>query len=465
MTIDELRARLTEIGERLKEIDTEYAGKRFSAESKQEWNDLCAERDEVTSTIAEIETRQRTLDAAVESPESIRESGGAHFNVRVQKDDIYDLTSYRRESNSPEEESRLLRDGAMRAVEGAQFPHEDADREHVQTHVAKLIDRHSQDDNGGLARRILATGSPTYKRAFSKQLVGAPLTDQETRALGLGTTAGGFAVPFVLDPTVIPTSNGAVNPLRQIARVETVTVNEWKAVTSAGITASYAAEGTEAGDNAPTLAQPDIVCDRAQAFVPYSIEIGGDWGALQSEMAKLLQIAKDELEATKFATGAGHGSNEPKGFLTAATGTVAAGTAAFAVANLYALQQSLAPRWRPNATFVAENSIYNLVRQFDTAGGANLWTQLQFDRPPSLLGKPAYELSTMANSLSSGNKILAYGDFKQFVIVDRLGMNVELIPHLFGASGRPIGKRGVYAIWRNSSDLTTTNAIKVLQTT
>lgn len=465
MKIDELRARLTEISERLAEIDREFDGKRFSAEAKKEWNELHAEREESVSTIAELEQRAEQLRNAADVP-GTRESGGAHFNTRVKSDgDIYDLASYRRDSSSPEEESTLLRDGAMRAVEGATFPHEEADRERVQAHVAKLIDRHSQDDNGGLARRILATGSPTYKRAFSKQLAGSPLTDSESRALGLGTTAGGFAVPFVLDPTIIPTSNGAVNPLRQLARIETVTVNEWKAVTSAGITAAYAAEGTEAGDNAPTLAQPDIVCDRAQAFVPYSIEIGGDWGALQSEMAKLLQIAKDELEAVKFATGAGHGSNEPKGFLTAATGTVAAGTAAFTVAHLYKLQQALAPRWRPNATFLAENSQYNLVRQFDTAGGANLWTQLEFDKPANLLGKPAYELSTMDSVLTAGSKILAYGDFSQFVIVDRLGMNVELIPHLFGASGRPIGKRGVYAIWRNSSDLTTVNAVKVLQTT
>lgn len=381
--------------------------------------------------------------------------------------DIYDLASYRSQAASPEDEARALRDGAMRAIEGAQFPHYEARREDVQSHVARLVDRHAQDedDSAYLSRRILATGSPTYRRAFAKALVGRPLTDSESRALSLSGSAGGYAVPFQLDPTIIPTSNGAVNPLRQISRVETVTVGEWKGVTSAGITAAYAAEGTEASDDAPTLAQPDLITERAQAFVPYSIEIGGDWGSLQSEIAAALQDAKDELEASKFTTGAGHGSNEPQGIVTGATSTVAAGSAAFAVANLYSLHNALPARFRPNASFVAENTQFDRVRQFDTQGGANLWVQLAFDKPASLLGKPAYELSTMDSALTNGSKIMVYGDFRHFLIVDRLGMNVELIPHLFGASNRPVGKRGLYAIWRNTSGVLTTAAFKTLVTT
>jgi hypothetical protein len=46
---------------------------------------------------------------------------------------------------------------------------------------------------------------------------------------------------------------------------------------------------------------------------------------------------------------------------------------------------------------------------------------------------------------------MVLGDFRYFIIVDRIGMDVELIPHLFGASGRPLGQRGIYAIWRNNS--------------
>jgi hypothetical protein len=91
-------------------------------------------------------------------------------------------------------------------------------------------------------------------------------------------------------------------------------------------------------------------------------------------MARLIQDAKDVEEATAFATGAGTGVN-PQGVLTGATGTVAAGTAAFAVAHGYALLEALPPRFRPNGTFVANLAQYNRIRQLDTAGGANIWVQ------------------------------------------------------------------------------------------
>ena len=422
------------------------------------------------ATIKELEVRASQLAEMEDTPLSdTRAEAGATFHTKrpgaARTEDIYDLASYRARSTGPEHEATLLHDGALRAVESATFPHKRAKREDVQAHVAGLLDQHSERDMGALAYRVLATGSPLYKRAFGKALIGRPLNDAETRALSLTSNAGGYAVPFQLDPTIIPTSNGAVNPLRAISRVETISTNEWRGVSSGGISAAYAAEGTEASDNAPTLAQPTATPERAQAFIPYSIEVGGDWGGLQSEMAKLLQDAKDQLEATKFTLGAGHGSNEPEGIITGATGTVAAGTAAFAIAHLYALEEALPPRFQPNAKFMAHNKQYNRVRQFDTDGGADLWVQLRDGTPPVLLGYPAYKNSEMDSVLTAGSEIMVFGDFEYFLIVDRLGMQVELVPHLFGASGRPTGQRGLYAIWRNTSDVLSASAFKVLKTT
>jgi hypothetical protein len=53
-----------------------------------------------------------------------------------------------------------------------------------------------------------------------------------------------------------------------------------------------------------------------------------------------------------------------------------------------------------------------------------------------------------------GLTILTIGDFNYFAIVDRAGMNVEFIPHLFGGSSRyPTGQRGAVLWWRNSSQV------------
>ena len=111
--------------------------------------------------------------------------------------------------------------------------------EDAQSTVANLLDT-VDDEKGVLARRIMVTGNPVYERAFGKaltQLSIVGLDDAESRALSLGVDGqGGYAVPFQLDPTVILTSNGAINPIRHLARVETITGKEWDGVTSAGVT-------------------------------------------------------------------------------------------------------------------------------------------------------------------------------------------------------------------------------------
>ena len=57
---------------------------------------------------------------------------------------------------------------------------------------------------------------------------------------------------------------------------------------------------------------------------------------------------------------------------------------------------------------------------------------------------------------------LVFGDFTQYVIVDRIGATIELVPHLFGASQRPTGQRGFYQHWRVGADALVTGAFVLL---
>ena len=64
----------------------------------------------------------------------------------------------------------------------------------------------------------------------------------------------------------------------------------------------------------------------------------------------------------------------------------------------------------------------------------------------------------MATSLSTthgsgDNYILIVGDFSNYVIADRIGMSVELVPHLFATgNNRPSGQRGFFAFYRTGAD-------------
>jgi HK97 family phage major capsid protein len=82
----------------------------------------------------------------------------------------------------------------------------------------------------------------------------------------------------------------------------------------------------------------------------------------------------------------------------------------------------------------------------------------------TLLGRGAWEASGMQATVVNATKIAIVGDFNYFLIVDRIGMTVELIPFLFGAGqgNLPTGQRGLYAYWRNTSKVLSASAFVAL---
>lgn len=365
-----------------------------------------------------------------------------------------------------------VRDRALRAVER----NRDALSAEAGDRLDVLLRR--RDETGLDARYIAAVAEPAYNTAFGKMLMHgsmAPLrfTSEEQAAvqevnsaeemrttLQVGSgAAGGFAVPFTLDPTIVLTSAGAQCAVRNFARVETISTDQWKGVSSAGVTAAFAAELTEASDNAPVLAQPTADSAKAQAFIPYSIEIGQDWGALEREMGKLLADAKDTLEATEFLTG--NGVDRPLGIISGATTTLSGLSTTFAVADIYALMQAVPARFQDRMA-VAANPI-TFDNAYRLVGGGSTEPPVLPTREGPILGRRKFEWSTMATYPTATARIMIAGDWSYFLIADRVGMTIELVPHLFGASNRfPIGARGLYAYWRTATTVLSANAFRVL---
>ena len=58
------------------------------------------------------------------------------------------------------------------------------------------------------------------------------------------------------------------------------------------------------------------------------------------------------------------------------------------------------------------------------------------------------------------------GDFRNFVIAQRAGMEVEYVPNLFDTTtGTPTGQRGLFAWARVGSDSVNDNAFRMLVNT
>lgn len=471
-SVEDREERIKQIDARLAELDAEFDNTVMSDEARDEWNQLNTERDTHENAVKELKARKARMRQLIEQPGATERAGAAPAFVPNHGDDIYDLNRIRTASRSEEDHKQRLHDNAKRAIERATFPAAGGSREKVQSHVEELLGR-VDDERGTLAQRILATGSPAYDRAFGKLVTRGlhALSSDEMRAMSVGTPAdGGYAVPYQLDPTIILTGDGTLSPLRQIARVEQIVGKEWQGITSSGITVSRSAEGAPAGGNEFTVGQPTVKPTRVIADVRFSVELDQDWAQLRNEVARLLGIAKSEEEDTAFVTGNGTGDN-PFGVLqTLATSSNvdAAGAGATTVDDLYDLEAALPPRFRGRASFLANKSTYQVVRGLGTGSdGGELWVRLASGQPSELLGYPALEASAMPDRGVGGTtpapaRYLLFGDFSEFLIVDRLGMNVELNPHIVDSNGRWTGQRAIVAVWRNSSKILVDNAFRVL---
>jgi HK97 family phage major capsid protein len=385
---------------------------------------------------------------------------------------------------------RVGRTDAMRTIERFHKS------ERLTTRAAGDLDEmvRERDPVGLGAQYLAAVGDPAYNSAFGKMLKD-PTTGHlrmsareveavrrvsnvmEQRAMSEGTTtAGGFAVPFQLDPSIIHTSSGAINPLRDLCRIiPIVGTNQWKGVSADAPTASYDPEAQEVSDDSPVLAQPVINVATGRAFVPFSFELYQDWGGgvgggIQEELTSLLQQSRDILDATKFLLGSG--TNEPVGVLTIGTTGALTTTqriqtntsATYAVADVYKLKQAVfATVFGPNSTWVMHPTLLDSTYRFVPAASATEPSLMPDGRGGDIVGIPKREMTTLVTTTTTASKIAILGDWSGVAICDRIGSTVEFVPNLFGASGRPTGQRGLLLWWRSGTGVIAPNKLRYLE--
>jgi len=236
------------------------------------------------------------------------------------------------------------------------------------------------------------------------------------------------------------------------------------------VTPTRGAEAAVATEAGPVFEAPSITVKRVQAFITYSIETQQDRPDIATELARLIQEGKDTEEENSFTNGDGT-SDAPFGmmavnakvngfwtiYLTAGNST--------ALVDLYGVEATLKLRSRMNAAWFMSRAMIRAIQALETSGGqlfgGNFYNRVGYpELTPSgntglrLLNYPIWEVPSAVYHLTTTKlNQLAFGDPKEFIIVDRVGMNVETIPHVFGAGqgNVPTGQRGLYAMWRNSA--------------
>ncbi len=405
--------------------------------------------------IAELETELGRADYVAK---------GVNFTSKPEPSTAVDVRSMSRAA---------VQDAADRIIDEATYVSDD--QRAAVTKAIKRRDPFGKTDGDPLARRLVATESEHYRQAFHKGMTGRAdemLDDErralsEVRAMSQTTTAGGFAMPVLIDPTVLITDGTGLTGLLPYLRRETITSSSWKGV-SAGHTAwSFDAEAAEVSDDTSTFAQPEVPAETARGFIPFSLEIEGDFPNFASEMSHLLADGYMDLVAENLAVGAGAGSNAPWGvFITTTTTLDVLTDNVFQALDIDRTWAALGERFRAKSTWFMNVDVENDIRGFGSGTATSRFTVDQTREGISLLNGRPVVLSDWAPTWAGTDaaKILALGDFSQYLFAQRAGMTVEYVPHLTSTGNNlPSGQRGWFAWARYGHDKVVQNAFRVLK--
>ena len=154
---------------------------------------------------------------------------------------------------------------------------------------------------------------------------------------------------------------------------------------------------------------------------------------LIAEFARAFGIAEEEAFCV------GNGTGKPSGIFTANGGTVgvtSASNSAIAGDDLISLVYALKSPYRRNAAFVMNDATVSMIRKLTDQNKAYLWQpSLQAGQPDRLLGYPLYT-TPYAPTFAADALVVAFGDFKNYWIGDRMNRTVQRLNELYATNGQ-----------------------------
>jgi HK97 family phage major capsid protein len=320
-------------------------------------------------------------------------------------------------------------------------------------HDARKEERLSQEEAEYKAAFFAWVRQPTELRSLQRvqeaqkklQAKAKATEDLETRATQTVTStgsAGGFALPEVIERTIVRLSVD-ISPIRQISTVRAVGSPDYKELFDInGAAFEWVGEaGTRSQTNTPDLAEVAPTFGMASAKPQASEESLDDlFFDVEQWLIESAVEAIAQGEGAAFVNG--NGTNRPTGFLAGPTpvttvdasrafGTlqyIASGQAAAMPTSadiFYDVIYALRARYRANARWVTSKLVLSSMRKYKDTTNQYLWQpSLVMGQPDTFMGYPVTEAEDMpavaANAFS-----VAFGDFRQgYLIADRVGMRM-----------------------------------------
>lgn len=299
-----------------------------------------------------------------------------------------------------------------------------------------------------------------YEEAFETMLrMPMSALEHEVRAvLNTGTgSEGGYLVPESYLTTVINKLLD-MNVVRQVSNVIRTSSTTNIPLGDGRPTFTIVSENGAYGTTDASFGQVILGAYKLGGIIQASDELIQDsFIDLQSYLTSLIVDGIADAEETYFTTGTGTG--QATGFLTGGTlGKTTVAVGAVTLDEMLDLKYSLKAPYRKNAVFMMNSSTELAIRKLKDNDGQYLWQpSLQIGAPNTFDGKQVI-INEKMPSLGTGNKFMAFGDFKYFTIADRGGLEIKRLDELYAGNGQ-VGWR---ASKRFDSKVTQSEAIKYM---
>jgi HK97 family phage major capsid protein len=250
-------------------------------------------------------------------------------------------------------------------------------------------------------------------------------------------TDGGYLVPVEFERKIVMGLEEA-NVIRSIAKTITTSAERKIPIAATHTTAKWTAENAAITESNPTFAQKTIDAFKLTDLVKVSIELLQDSmfdleSYIAAEFARAFGVAEEE----SFCVGTGTG--QPSGIFTAQGGVVgitATSPTAISVDNLIDLIYALKSPYRRNAVFLMRDITVSALRKLKDSNGQFLWQpSVQAGEPDRLLGYPIYTSPYVPVAAANALPI-AFGDFSNYWIADRMGRTVQKLNELYAGNGQ-----------------------------
>jgi HK97 family phage major capsid protein len=305
---------------------------------------------------------------------------------------------------------------------------------------------------------------------------------QEQKALYAGdaTTGGFFASTDFISELI--EYRLLISPVRSVARTQTTSGEKVQMPALANdATACWAAEQAAFTDsNDPTVAMINIPVHEIRGLLKVSQQ------NLEDSMFNLEDLIKERLmlkfaqtEGTAFISGNGNG--KPRGIMSypsKASSTYTGGSAGknnvtdavpyvlsgagsgkINADDVLNVKMDLKAVYDKVATYAFTRATLNTIRLFKDSQNRPLWQPFAGSNLPSMIyDAPYIEMPDMPE-IASGKQPILVGDWKQYMIVDRITLNVQRLNELYIASGLI----GFIARMRTGGDLLLPEAFRSLQ--